>query len=69
MPAATIAGKSGIHSASPNMTPQELKSGRERYGYIPARLVRVNDGIAGDITWGPLTLKKDVPQNWQSGGP
>jgi hypothetical protein len=51
------------------MTPQELKSGREKYGYIPARLVRANEGSAGDITWGPLTLKKDVPENWQSGGP
>jgi hypothetical protein len=68
MLAATTAGKSGRDSASPNMTLQELKSGRERYGYIPARLLRVDDGIAGDITWGPLTLKKDLPLNWQSGG-
>jgi hypothetical protein len=51
------------------MTPQELKFGRERYGYIPARVVRVNDGVAGDITWGPLKLKKDVPQNWQWDNP
>jgi Putative 8-oxoguanine DNA glycosylase OGG-like protein len=49
------------------MIPQELKSGRERYAYVPARLVRVNGGDA-DIAWRSLALKIDLPKNWQKGG-
>jgi hypothetical protein len=49
------------------MTPDELKSARERYGYIPARLVRVSDDGAAKLTWKSLTLDVDVPSNWATG--
>jgi hypothetical protein len=38
MQMATTSGTSGIHGASPNMTPQELKSRRERYVCVPKTL-------------------------------
>jgi hypothetical protein len=52
-----------------NMTPDELKSARESYGYIPARLVRVNDDDAAKLTWKSLKLDMDVPHKWETGDP
>ena len=51
------------------MTPEELKSARERYGYIPARSFRVRDDGIGKLTWKSLKLDIDVPLNWASGDP
>jgi hypothetical protein len=48
------------------MTPQELKFFRERYAYIPARLVRVSDGGEVKLPWKTLCLKMSVPQNWNA---
>jgi hypothetical protein len=52
-----------------NMTPDELKSARESYGYIPARLVRVSDDDAAKLTWKSLKLDMDVPHKWETGDP
>jgi hypothetical protein len=46
------------------MTPEELKYFRERYAYIPARLVRVSDGGEVRLPWKTLHLKMSVPENW-----
>jgi hypothetical protein len=51
------------------MTPDELKSARESYGYIPARLVRVSDDDAAKLTWKSLKLDMDVPHRWEMGDP
>ena len=51
------------------MTPEELKSARESYGYIPARLVRVSDDGAAKLTWKSLKLDMDVPHKWQTDDP
>jgi len=52
-----------------NMTPNELKLAREKYGYIPARLVRVRNDDAAKLTWESLSLDIDVPQHWTTGDP
>jgi hypothetical protein len=44
---------------------EQLRSAREKYDYIPARLVRVADGGTADITWQSLKLKRDVPTGWE----
>jgi hypothetical protein len=45
---------------------EELKFARDRYRYVPARLVQgVNGGSIG-ITWKSLILVQDVPPDWQS---
>ncbi len=51
------------------MTPDELKSAREKYGYIPARLVPVSDDGATKLTWKSLKLDIDVPSGWETGDP
>jgi hypothetical protein len=51
------------------MTPDELKSGREKYTYIPARLVRVSDDSVAKITWKSLTLDVNLPPDWATGDP
>ena len=50
------------------MTDNELKSAREKYAYIPARLVSVSDDVAGDLTWKSLKLAMNVPSDWHKGG-
>jgi hypothetical protein len=52
-----------------NMTPDELKSARESYAYIPARLIPVSDGGSAKLTWKSLKLDMDVPHDWAMGGP
>lgn len=49
------------------MTPDEFKSARERYTYIPARLVAVSDDGTAKLTWKALKLDVDVPPNWGTG--
>ncbi len=46
------------------MRDSELKSARERYNYIPARLVRAGPVQKADLEWGSLRLKLDVPEAW-----
>lgn len=49
------------------MTLEELKHFRERYAYIPARLVRVNEGGEVAVPWKDLHLNMSVPENWNLG--
>ncbi|MGZ4853224.1 MAG: hypothetical protein ACXV3D_08595, partial [Halobacteriota archaeon] len=59
---ASLSGVSAIRASE--MTPEELKFFRERYAYIPARLVRVSDGGEVKLPWKTLHLKMSVPENW-----
>ena len=48
------------------MTPEELKAAREKYLYVPARLVRFKDADGNAaLSWKSLKLVMDVPPNWQ----
>lgn len=51
------------------MTPDEFRSARESYAYIPARLVPVSDDGAAKLTWKSLKLDIDVPHDWATGHP
>jgi hypothetical protein len=51
-----------------NMTPSEIKAAREKYNYVPARLVRAGDNVAADLTWSSLKLIMDVPAGWDVQG-
>jgi hypothetical protein len=42
------------------MIPDQLKSARESYGYIPARLIRVGDDDEAKLTWKSLKLDMEV---------
>jgi hypothetical protein len=45
----------------------ELKSAREKYRYVPARLVRpVDAGSNAALAWKSLRLVTDVPSNWRN---
>jgi hypothetical protein len=46
------------------MTPCEIEAAREKYNYIPARLIRAGDYVAADLTWKSLKLIMDVPTGW-----
>jgi len=48
------------------MTPSEFKAARERYAYVPARLVRVGESEHADLSCFGLRLRKDVPEGWQA---
>ena len=47
-----------------NMTPSEIKAAREKYNYVPARLIRAGDYVAADLSWNSLKLIMDVPKGW-----
>jgi hypothetical protein len=49
---------------APNMTPCEIKAAREKYNYVPARLIRAGDYVAADLTWKSLKLIMNVPAGW-----
>jgi hypothetical protein len=46
------------------MTPSEIKAAREKYNYVPARLIRAGDYVTADLTWKSLNLIIDVPTGW-----
>jgi hypothetical protein len=46
------------------MTPSEIKAAREKYNYVPARLIHAGDYVAADLTWKSLKLIMDVPTGW-----
>jgi hypothetical protein len=46
------------------MTPFEIKAAREKYNYVPARLVRASVSVAADLSWNSLKLIVDVPTGW-----
>jgi hypothetical protein len=46
------------------MTPAEFKIARERYTYVPARLIRVADDEKADRVCFGLRLRGHVPQEW-----
>lgn len=46
------------------MTPSEIEAAREKYNYVPARLIRAGDYVAPDLTWKSLKLIMDVPTGW-----
>jgi hypothetical protein len=48
------------------MTPSELKAAREKYAYVPARLIRAS-AAAADLRWKSLNLIVDIPKNWDAG--
>jgi hypothetical protein len=48
------------------VTYAELKSAREKYRYVPARLVRIKREASNGFTWKSLNLAADVPVNWQN---
>jgi hypothetical protein len=39
-----------------NMTPSEIKAAREKYNYVPARLIRAGVSVAADLSWNSLKL-------------
>jgi hypothetical protein len=49
------------------MTPAELKAAREKYAYVPARLVRARSAAAADLSWKSLNLVMDIPIKWAAG--
>ena len=49
-----------------NMTPSELKSARETYSYVPARLIRTSDHVAADLSWKSMKLIMYVPKAWDA---
>jgi hypothetical protein len=46
------------------MTPSEIKAAREKYNYVPARLIRAGVSVAADLSWNSLKLIMDVPKGW-----
>jgi hypothetical protein len=49
------------------MTPAELKVAREKYAYVPARLVRASNASAAGLSWKSLNLIVDIPIRWATG--
>jgi hypothetical protein len=47
------------------VTPSKLKAHRERYAYVPARLVRVGEREDADLSCFGFRLRKYVPEEWQ----
>jgi hypothetical protein len=50
-----------------DLPPSELKAAREKYQYVPARLIRAPNGREPDLNWKSLKLVMDIPQGWDSG--
>jgi hypothetical protein len=48
------------------VTTEKLKAARERYRYIPARLVQSSDAGADALAWQSLRLVMEVPANWRN---
>ena len=48
------------------MTPSEIKAAREKYSYVPARLIRASDHVAADLSWKSIKLIMDVPKGWDA---
>jgi hypothetical protein len=46
------------------VTPSEIKAAREKYNYVPARLIRAGNYVTADLTWKSLNLIIDVPTGW-----
>jgi hypothetical protein len=46
------------------MTPSEIKAAREKYNYVPARLICAGGSVAADLSWNCLKLITDVPKGW-----
>jgi hypothetical protein len=49
------------------VTPCELQAAREKYQYVPARLIRAPDDREPDLNWKSLKLIMDIPKGWDSG--
>jgi len=49
------------------MTPAELKAAREKYAYVPARLIRASGAAAAELSWKSLNLIVDIPIKWDAG--
>jgi hypothetical protein len=49
------------------MSPSELKAAREKYQYVPARLIRAHNDREPDLNWKSLKLVMDIPRDWDSG--
>lgn len=49
------------------MSPAEFKAAREKYQYVPARLIRAPNGGKPHLNWKSLKLVMDVPEGWDSG--
>ena len=50
-----------------DMTPSDLKAAREKYQYIPARLIRAPNNCEVHLNWKSLKLIMDVPKAWDTG--
>ena len=43
-----------------------IKLAREKYTYVPARLVRARDAAAANLKWKSLNLIMDIPVKWNA---